>query len=123
MTKAVPYDFVFDYLPQNVITKRMFGMYYIYLNKKIVLILRKAGKNLDMNGVWVATSKQHHQSLDKEVPALADFVLDNGETHDSDWRLIKDECDDFEEAAIKVCELISHGDKRIGKETKAGAML
>jgi hypothetical protein len=123
MTKAVPYDFVFDYLPQNVITKRMFGMYYIYLNNKIVLILRKASKNLDMNGVWVATSKQHHQSLEKEVPALADFVLDNGETHDSDWRLIKDECDDFEEAAIKVCELISHGDKRIGKETKAGAML
>jgi hypothetical protein len=121
--KVIPYDFVFDYLPQNVITKRMFGMHYIYLNKKIVLILRKASKNLDMNGVWVATSKEHHQSLEKDVPALADFVLDNGEMHDSDWRLVKHDHDDFEEAAIKICELITHGDKRIGKETKAGAML
>ena len=123
MPKVVPYDFIFDYLPPNVVTKRMFGMYYLYLNKKIVLILRKAGKNLDMNGLWVATSKQHHQSLEKEIPALCDFVLDNGEMHDSEWRLIKDSDDDLEAAAIQVCELISHGDKRIGKETKAGALL
>jgi hypothetical protein len=122
MPGVIPYDFVLDYLPRNAVTKRMFGMYYIYLNKKIVLILRKAGKNVDMNGVWVATSKEHHQSLEKEIPALADFILDNGEMHDSDWRLIKDGDEDFEEAVIKVCELISHGDKRIGKETKAGAM-
>lgn len=123
MPKFIPYDFIFDYLPQNVVTKPMFGMYYIYLNKKIVLILRKASRNLDMNGIWVATSKEHHQSLEKDIPTLADFVLDNGETHDSDWRLIRHGHDDFEEAAIKVCGLIAHGDKRIGKETKAGAML
>lgn len=123
MPKAVPYDLVFDYLPQNVVVRPMFGMYYIYLNKKIMLILRKAGKNIDMNGVWVATTKQHHQSLEKEIPAMADFVLDNGEMHDSDWRLLKYDHDDFESAAIQVCELISHGDKRIGKETKKGAEL
>ena len=123
MAKAAPFDFVFDYLPRNVIVKPMFGMYYIYLNKKIMLILRKASKNLDMNGVWVATSKKHHQSLEQEIPALADFVLDNGEMHDSEWRLIKVNDDDFEDAAIRVCKLISHGDKRIGKETKKGLTL
>ena len=123
MAKLIPFDFVYDYLPRNVITKSMFGMYYIYLNKKIVLILRKASKNLDMNGIWVATSKKYHQSLELEIPALADFVLDNGEMHDSEWRLIKVNDDDFEEAGIKVCELISHGDKRIGKETKKGLTL
>jgi hypothetical protein len=123
MPKAIPFDFVFDYLPQNVVTKSMFGMYYIYLNKKIVIILRKAAKNLDMNGIWIATSKEHHQSLEKEIPALANFVLDNGEMHDSDWRLLKHDHDEFEEAAIKICELISRGDKRIGRETKAGATL
>jgi hypothetical protein len=121
--KAVPYDFVFDYLPGNVVAKRMFGMHYIYLDKKIMLILRKAVKNLGMNGVWVATSKEHHPSLELEVPAMAGFMLDNGDRHESDWRLIKDDTEDFEEATIKVCELIAHGDKRIGKETKAAAML
>jgi len=123
MQKAIPFDFVFDYLPRNVFTKSMFGMYYIYFNKKIMIILRKAFKNLDMNGIWVATSKEHHQSLEKEIPALADFVLDNGEMHDSDWRLLKHDHDDFEEAAIRICELISRGDKRIGRETKKGAEL
>jgi hypothetical protein len=123
MAKLIPYDFVFDYLPVHVIVKQMFGMHYIYLNKKIVLILRKAGKNENMNGIWVATSREHHQSLSDDVPAMKDFVLDNGEMHDSNWRLIKEDDDDFEAAAIRICELISHGDKRIGKETKKGAML
>ena len=118
MPKAIPFDFVFDYLPRHVVSKAMFGMQYIYLNKKIMIILRRASKNLDMNGVWVATSREHHQSLEKDIPALADFVLDNGEIHDSNWRLIREDHDDFEAAAIKVCELISHGDPRIGKLTE-----
>ena len=122
MPKAIPYDFIFDYLPDRIVAKPHFGMFYIYLDKKIMLILRRVASNLDMNGIWVATSKQHHESLEKDIPALADFVLDNGETHDSDWRLLKETDDDFEEAAIKLCELIAHGDKRIGKETKGGAM-
>jgi hypothetical protein len=123
MAKPAPYNFVFDYLPDNIIVRPMFGMYYIYLNKKLMLILRKAGKNLDLNGIWVTTSKQHHQSLQNDVPGLTDFVLDNGETHDSGWRFLKEDNDDFETAAITICELISHGDKRIGKETKGGAEL
>jgi hypothetical protein len=123
MAKIIPYDFVFDYLPRNVVSKQMFGMHYIYLNKKIMLILRKAAKNIDLNGIWVATLKEHHQSLQNEIPALSDFILDNGETHDSGWRFLKADDDDFETAAIQLCELIAHGDKRIGKETKSGAML
>ena len=123
MAKAAPYSFVFDYLPDNIVVKPMFGMHYIYLNKRIVLILRNVSKNYDLNGIWVPSSKQHHQSLEIEVPALTDFILDNGEKHDSSWRFLKEDHDAFEEAAIRICELISHGDKRIGKETKGGAEL
>jgi hypothetical protein len=123
MAKPVPYDFVFDYLPRNVVVKPRFGMHYIYLDRKIMIILRKAAKNTDLNGIWVATSKEHHRSLTDAIPAMTDFILDNGEMHDSGWRLLKGDDDDFETAAIRVCELISHGDKRIGKETKGGAML
>jgi len=123
MAKPAPYDFVFDYLPRNVIVKPRFGMHYIYLDRKIMIILRKAAKNTGLNGIWVATSKEHHRSLVDDIPAMMDFILDNGETHDSGWRLLKEGGDDFETAAIRICELISHGDKRIGKETKGGAML
>jgi len=44
MASAAPYDFIFDYLPRNIIVKPMFGMYYIYLNKKLMLMLREAVK-------------------------------------------------------------------------------
>jgi hypothetical protein len=123
MKKIVPYDFVFDYLPRNVIVKQAFGMYYIYLNKKIVLILRKLTKNLNLNGIWIATGIEYHVSLKKEVQCITHFTLDNGKVHDSAWQLIKEDAGDFETAAIKICDLISHGDKRIGKETKKGASL
>ena len=33
------------------------------------------------------------------------------------------DADDFETAAIRICDLISKGDKRIGKKTKKGASL
>jgi len=32
--------------------------------------------------------------------------------------LLKDDAEDFEVAAIKICELITHGDPRIGKVTE-----
>lgn len=98
-------------------------MYYIYLDKKIVLILRKLSKNLNFNGIWIATTKEHHESLKLDIPAIAGFVLDNGEMHDSGWQMIREDDDDFEASAIRVCELISHRDKRIGKETNKGISL
>jgi hypothetical protein len=123
MPKPIPYNFVFDHLTTGIVTKQHFGMYYIYFNKKIMLILRKAAKNAGMNGIWVAAAKEHHTDLQNDMPPLSGFMLDDGETHDSGWRLIKDNDDNFEEAAIKVCELINRGDKRIGKATEGGALL
>jgi len=123
MPRPAPFDFVFDYLPRQIVVKPMFGMHYIYFNKKIVLLLRKANKNLNLNGIWVPSSKEHHQSLQIEIPALTDFILDTGDTHDSGWRFLSQDHEDFETSAIKLCELIAHNDKRIGKETKASAGL
>jgi hypothetical protein len=123
MAKFIPYDFVFDYLPLTVRVKQLFGMHYIYMDKKLMLILRKAKSNINLNGIWLATSKEHHKSLQKDIPSLSDFILDNGDLHDSGWRFLKEDDDDFETAAIRICELIAHGDKRIGKETKGSATL
>ncbi|MFI5159784.1 MAG: hypothetical protein ACHQHN_00835 [Sphingobacteriales bacterium] len=119
MNKAAPFDFVFDYLPRNIVVKPMFGMFYIYLNKKLMLMLREAVKEPEMNGIWVSSHKKHHQSLVEEIPGLAEYVMYDGDKkYESHWRLLKPDDDDFESSAIYVCELISKGDKRIGKETK-----
>lgn len=117
MKKTMPFDFLLDYLPANVIIKPAIGMYYIYWEKKIVLILRRLSKNSRYNGLWVATSRGDHASLKATIPALANFVFDEGEAFDSAWLLLSDAHGDFETAATNICELISHRDKRIGKVT------
>ena len=123
MKNTPPYDFIFDYLPANIIVRPLFGMYYIYLNKKNMLILRKQSKNLNLNGIFIATGNAHHTSLKADVPGIVDFVPDNGKKHDSGWQLLQEGDDDFETAAIKICEFIRRGDPRIGKVTKKSISL
>jgi len=114
---SVPFDFVFDYLPADITVKKMFGMHYIYLGKRIMLILRRRDNEPELNGIWVATGKEHHESLKNNVPELGAFFIDNNERH-GNWLFLRDHADDFEGAAIKICELIAHGDPRIGKVTE-----
>lgn len=119
--KTMPFDFLLDYLPAGVVVKPPIGMFYIYYDGKIVLIARKTGKNARYNGVWISTAKIHHSALIEEIPAVANFVLDDGV--ETNWLLLSSEHDDFEEAAINICELISKKDKRIGKVTPASRAL
>ena len=90
-------------------------MFYIYFDQKIVLIFRKTGKNPQHNGIWISTRREEHDSLKTEIPALTNFSLDEG--IDTTWLLLSDGHEDFEIAAIQLCELVSRGDKRIGKVT------
>src|SRR5271155_498170 len=117
MSKPIPFDFVLDYLPGNIIVKKMFGMHYIYLGKRIMLILRLRPNEAELNGIWVATSKIHHPSLKNIIPALGAFFINNDERQ-GNWLFLKDDAEDFEGAAIKICELICHGDAKIGKVTE-----
>jgi hypothetical protein len=119
MTSSVPFDFVLDYLPSNIILKKMFGMHYIYLGKKIMLILRKRGNEPELNGLWLATVIKHHESLKNDVPGLGGFTV-KGYEHQGNWLFLQDDYPDFEEAAIKACELITRGDPRVGRETAKG---
>jgi hypothetical protein len=114
---TLPFDFVLDYLPPGIVVKKMFGMHYIYLGKRIMLILRKRNNEPEWNGVWVATSRAHHESLKNDIPELGSFSFE-GDERQGNWLMIPDKAEDFEGAAIKVCELISHGDPRIGKVTE-----
>ena len=112
--KAVPHQFVLDALAALLPTTRpMFGCLAVYVADKIVLILRdKRGETAD-NGVWLATTKDHHDSLRREFPNMRSIqVLGGGVTG---WQVLPADAPDFEEAALHACERILAADPRIGK--------
>jgi hypothetical protein len=113
--QSIPFDFLLDYLPAGIVIKPAIGMFYIYFDQKIVFIFRKTVKNPQHNGIWISTRREEHDSLKTEIPAITNFPLDEG--IDTAWLLLSDGHDDFENAAIQLCELVLRRDKRIGKVT------
>lgn len=95
----------------------MFGCHAVYVEEKIVLILRERESAPESNGVWLCTTVEHHDSLRAEFPSLTSIsVLSDGVTG---WQLLPATAPDFEESVFRVCELILSGDSRIGKVPKA----
>jgi len=121
MKKTMPFDFLLDYLPAGVIVKPAVGMFYIYFDKKIVLIFRKTAKNPQHNGIWISCRREDHASLKAGIPAITNFVFDDD--FDTAWLLLNNDHDDFESAAIQLCQLVSDKDKRVGKVTPTSAAL
>ncbi|XYI03572.1 hypothetical protein ACMHYB_28935 [Sorangium sp. So ce1128] len=112
--KPVPHEFVLEALaPLGPETRPMFGCVAVYVEDKIVLVLRdKPAPALD-NGVWLATSAEHHAALRPEFPSMRSIeVLGSGVTG---WQVLPADAPDFEEAALRACALIRAGDPRIGK--------
>jgi hypothetical protein len=116
--KPVPYEFVLDALAHLPIeTRTMFGSLAVYLGDKIVLILRDRPKYEADNGVWLATNEEHHESLSHEFPSMRSIQLfGRGITG---WQVLPADAPDFEQAAMRACELIAARDPRIGKVPKS----
>jgi hypothetical protein len=116
--KPVPYEFVLDAIASlSPETRPMFGCLAVYLGDSIVLILRdKPGAEED-NGVWLATTLEHHPSLQREFPNMRSIgVLGEGVTG---WQILPSDAEDFEEAVLRACDLILARDPRIGKIPKS----
>jgi hypothetical protein len=112
--KAVPHQFVLDAIAAlSPTTRPMFGCLAVYVAEKIVLILRDQRDETADNGVWLATTKDHHDSLRREFPNMRSIqVLRKGVTG---WQVLPADAPDFEEAALRACERILAADPRIGK--------
>lgn len=93
----------------------MFGLWAIYVNKKIMLILRQRKDHSDTNGIWIATNQEHHKSLKSELPSLCSISTYSGGLRETEWQVLPVDSDDFEASVRKVCELIKHNDHRIGR--------
>ena len=113
--KPPPYEFVLDALgPLLPRTRPMFGCLAIYVEDKIVLVLReKRDETSTDNGVWLATTKEHHASLRREFPNMRSIGVLGKEV--TGWQLLPVDAPDFEQSALRACELIIAGDARIGK--------
>jgi hypothetical protein len=115
--KPVPHGFVLDALePAAPWTRPMFGCTAVYVEDKIVLILRDKPGGVD-NGVWIATTREHHESLRPLFPSMRSVsVLGAGVTA---WQLLPQEEGGFEEEALAAVRMVLAGDPRIGKVPKA----
>lgn len=109
----IPFPFVLDELDSlNPRTRPMFSCLGVYAGEKIVLALRKRETSTDDNGVWIATKPEHHASLRKIFPSMRSiYVLGGGA--ETNWQIIPEQADDFEESVLKICSLIKKGDERI----------
>jgi hypothetical protein len=115
--KAVPHPFVLDALAAiTPRTRSMFGCLAIYVGDKIVLLLRDRSNEITDNGVWLATTAEHHESLHREFPNMRSIRLLSKEV--TGWQVLPADAPDFEESAIRACELVIKRDPRIGKVPK-----
>ena len=95
----------------------MFGCLAVYVKEKIVLILRdRPDEDVD-NGVWLATREEHHASLRREFPSMRSIQLFG--TKVTSWQVLPSDASDFEESAVRACELVLARDVRIGRVPKS----
>jgi len=114
----LPFDFVLQELSHlDPTTRPMFGCHSVYVDEKIVFILRDRGAPPEDDGVWIATTPDHHASLRREMPNLRSItVLAGGRV--TGWQMLPAASDDFEESVLRACALVRAGDPRIGKVPK-----
>jgi hypothetical protein len=113
--KPVPHEFVLEALSSVAPeTRPMFGCLAIYVGDKIVGVLRdKRDETAQDDGMWLATTIEHHESLRSDFPRMRSIrVLGKDVTG---WQILPVDAPDFEESALLACEFIIAGDSRIGK--------
>lgn len=122
------FSFVLEELQESILaprvrTRAMFGSHAVYVDERIIFILRQKDdpKTLRDNGVWVATRPDHNESLLRDFPALRPIELfaKRGRTGFTGWLNLPDTDDIFEEAVLSLCRLVIAGDPRIGKIPKS----
>jgi len=114
---ALPHEFVLDRLaPLTPTTRPMFGCLAVYVQDQIVVILRDRPTSPADNGVWLATTTEHHASLQREFPHMRSIRVLGKEV--TQWQVLAVDAPDFEQAALRACVLILGRDPRIGKVPK-----
>jgi hypothetical protein len=112
--KTIPFSFVIEELaPLNPYTKPMFGWTAVYGGDKILFILGKKETADPDNGIWIATTAEHHASLKKDLPSMQS--IERFGPGPTGWQKIPESSPRFEEDAFRAIAIALKGDPRIGK--------
>jgi hypothetical protein len=113
--KAAPHNFVLHAIASaSPETRQMFGCLAVYVEGKIVFILRdKLGDAAADNGVWLATTEEHHEGLRRDFPNMRSIQVFRKKV--TGWQVLPANAPDFEESALKACQFVLAHDPRIGK--------
>jgi hypothetical protein len=109
--RPVAHEFVLDALAtRSPSTRPMFGCTAVYVDERVVFILRKRGDADD--GVWVAFEPEKEAAACALFPALLPIgVLPNVRG----WRKLGEKSPTFEEDVLRACALVRAGDPLLGK--------
>jgi hypothetical protein len=97
--------------PLSPYTRPMLGCLAVYVDDQIVLVLRHKPTNTSDNGVWLATTREPHNSLRRQFPNMRPFR--HGGKPVTSWQVLPADALDFETAARPACELVVAGDAGI----------
>jgi hypothetical protein len=113
----VPFSFVVDELMTlRPTVKQAFGFTYLYLDERLLCGLRDSKKQPGTNGMWLFTTTEDVDSLALEFANLSRRYL--WRSGKNAWVILPSRLPEFEEYAIKACELMLNGDRRIGRITR-----
>lgn len=112
--RPLPFPFIIDELESLRPTVRgVFGFTHVYLEDKLLFSLRDADTRTSSNGMWLYTTTEHADSLANEFPDLPRRQI--WRSGKKAWVILASRLGDFEENALRACELILSGDRRIGR--------
>lgn len=110
----MPFNFLIEELTSlRPTVKSAFGFTYVYLDDRLLFTLRESVKQPATNGMWLFTSSEHVDGLAKEFPELSRRQI--WRSGKNCWIVLASKLAHFEEYALKACELILDGDRRIGR--------
>jgi hypothetical protein len=113
--KPVPHAFVLEAIAAvSPETRPLFGCLAVYVKDKIVFALRdKRNDTAEDDGLWLATTVEHHESLRRDFPNMRSIRVVGKKL--TGWQVLPADAPDFEEASLRACEYVVAGDPRIGK--------
>ena len=117
--KSPPYLFILEALePLAPEVRPMFSGYAVYVQNKIVFMLRDSAKQPEDNGLWVVfadVSEASHApgALRHAFPSIRPIKALGGKIHH--WLLIPADSPHFEADSLRACEFALARDPRLGR--------
>jgi hypothetical protein len=109
-----PFPFILAELEALRLTsKKVFGFTHVYLDDRLLFSLRDADNQRGTNGMWLYTTTDQVESLAAEFSELSRRQI--WRSGKNAWIILASRLPNFEEHALRACELILWNDQRIGR--------